>query len=1133
MKEYGQQWLEAFLAKRDMKRPDGMELYRYRTDEKEFLAVEAILRSWLEDWPWSSNLAELADTPLFAQLFVLYASEWWRRRYDGTGVAWEPIIADLRCSHEAWTPQQRSRCVQEGLGRWRCSVRQQGAYRFILSIALQGGLPMRLLAEGRGRLGKLLKRILYLCSDIAGDEVRKEAAVCEQDIYGWIESLQKMLPKSFRQPVIFYLLTEIIITVLRLKIEAKLTTSEDAVEQLGRYVPEWRNCFPLPLEDDHAQGLIAQLLRDAAEVTVSRTSVSPFIVERTLENGDGQWRLVSSVILPESIEIARLSEFFSVDAELLPRQVDLSLVAGVKLYTVRMRRIAGKESFRLMRHFPDILDEQASRDHIMQIDRTDGSSWCGIARHGDELDEGLPWVFSARSGHLFIKQGGGKIAEAEVNIVVPAHWRVESADEQSSCKTQGALRIFSRTVWHIRGKIHVFGEGEERFSFQTGRADAAQTSYYWKGESFWLDFRSPVRAFRGLPKLWEISAEGMSKEVAGRIEFSVLGSKGLDRNLGPVVGQYREGEEIQHRTRMALLPDDARVDIQGRDALSGAIQLHHWGCSQARSLTPGVHIELEKEAHSFTLHTSLDRDIRTPEQMELELFWPHSTTPVRLALPYPAKGARGFSVDGEEWKSGSRISLMQLLGARIVIHSPSYSHAELVLRSDYDNSNRTFPLTRTTHSSQMMVRLQHFEEMIHHMLSMSNKLDTRVAVKVILDGGEIFHLKVSRYQGHLKPEVGLACLNDTALNALDPETLGRFRLLACNLISKGGHVVELEQRISEGVPVGTWAFEEEGRDAGPWLLYPHQETPIALRPLLMTVSGNLPDEVLEDNGLTGVMCMGDEQLRMAALTQYVEELAEDYLHQGWEDVEQWAAQIGHLPLTTFDLWRAFAHSASGMAALAYRLSNIPQSFLQKFAIEMPFCWTTITYRDWKQAMANLRNQCEQLYSSEIWLAVFTARLASVSDKFTGEYPELQYLLGLAAANFDTDEQQMIAGLQFGIGPNAENELFRGETCKKQQLFHRHAEDEWPGGLQEELKRAKKHFVYSRYLCSTSHGFKDPVINLPLLLAAQCASGETEEWFRNPELISMLHQCRAFDPDWFEGAFNSTIARCLADNLFQL
>jgi hypothetical protein len=1134
MKEESQRWLQLFFEKRGLKSPDGRELYRYRAEEQEFLAVETVLRQWLAAFPQSSSLAQLADDRLFGQLFVFYASEWWRRRYNGTGVAWDPILADLRCSHDAWSPQQRSCCVERGLKRWKCRVRRQGGYRFILSIAMQGGLPMRLLAEGRGRLGKLLKKILHLCSDITGESGQDSAEVREQDIYGWIESLEKMLPRSFRQPVIYHLLTEIIITVLRLKTEAELTSSEDALDMLDIRVPDWRDQFPLPLEDDHAQGLMAQLLRDAAEVVVAGPSGSPFLVERSLEGDEQGWRLVSSLMSQESIDAANLAAFFSVDAEELPRQTNLSLSVGEKIHTARLRRIAGKKKFRMLHHFPDILGLPASRDHVMQIDLVDGRSWCGLAHHGAELDDGLPWAFSAYHHHPFIKQGGGKIAETEVQLALPPLWQVEVADENSSCRQVGTLCDFERTVWQIRGRVTACSEGGETFRFQTGRADVSQTSFYWKGDQFWLDFRSPARAFRGLPELFAVGAEGSTKKVSGEPEFCILGGKGLNVNLGAVVAQYREGGEIQSRTRMVLLPREARVEIQGCDAVSGSISLHHWGCNTARIITPGVRLDVERADHSLILHTSVAADVRTPAKIDLEIFWPHSTTPVRLALPYPARGARAFNREGTEWKTKTRIFLLQLPGARIVIQEPQYSsRAELVLRSQKDNSSRTFPLARDVYSPQITVRLLHFEEEIRHMLSMSTELDARIAVKIILDGSEIFRLTVSRYQGHLEPDEGLVHLNETTLQTLDPETLGHIHIMACNLVSESDRVIEIKQRTSEGEPIGIWDFGEEERPPGPWLLYPHADTPIALRPLLMTVPGELPEHLRENTGLAGIMCKADAKLRMAALGQFVEDLAVDYSHQGWDEVEQWAEQIGHLSLTAFDLWRAFAHSARGMAALTLRLGNMPRNFIRSFAIEMPFCWTTIAYQDWKLTMVNLRSQCEKMYSDEVWQAVFSARIESVREQITEEYPELQFLLGIASAGFDAEGQQMITGLQFIIGPQAENDLLKGETCEKQQLFHRHGEDKWPVGLKEMLFQARNNPVYSRYICSTSYGFKDSVINLPLLLAVQCAVGETEKWFSNSELINVLRCCRSFDPDWFAEAYNMTIARCLADNILKL
>lgn len=44
MKEESQRWLQLFFEKRGLESPDGRELYRYRAEEQEFLAVETVLR---------------------------------------------------------------------------------------------------------------------------------------------------------------------------------------------------------------------------------------------------------------------------------------------------------------------------------------------------------------------------------------------------------------------------------------------------------------------------------------------------------------------------------------------------------------------------------------------------------------------------------------------------------------------------------------------------------------------------------------------------------------------------------------------------------------------------------------------------------------------------------------------------------------------------------------------------------------------------------------------------------------------------------------------------------------------------------------------------------------------------------
>jgi len=1130
MKEECRTWLSMFFEQRsDLARPDGRELFRYRTTEQEFRQVESLLRNWLVSYSIDDSLTLLADDRLFCRLFVLYASEWWRRYYNGSGIAWDPLLSRLQVNPHAWTQQTRSRCVQTGLKSWGVHVREHGGYRFILSIALQGGLPLSLLAQGRGGLGKLLKRVLPLAGHAAAD-MQGNTEVSAQDIYGWVESLQGMLPRSYRQPAIFILLSDIVVTVLKLKHKASLTSSADAVDRLNRHVPGWRDLFPMPLEDNHAQGLIAQLLQDAAEITLKKTS-SPFLLERSLEKNDHGWRISSTLQLPDAIETGMLKAFFTLPDEAIPRHANLMLKAGEKKHTVALRQMAGHDKYRSMGQFPDMLDADAVQDHVLDFCLADGRSWFSLVHRGEELDQELPWIFSVGTDYRFLKQGSGKIAESEALVAIPNHWRMTTDEDNEELLKKGELSIFNRTIWHIHGQVTAINDRAEQFRFRTGRADASETSFIWKGDPVWYDFRNPTRAFRGQPDLYTVNSEGFHKPVKDSPDFQTLGSKGIDMPLGPIIGRYPPTGTPQCRTRMLLLPKEATVEIDSHDSCSGSILLKNWSANHARILTPGVQLSVEKQQPILKLHLCVTKGKIIPEQVEIEVLWPISTVPARLSLPFPAKGARAFSITGEELQSGTRISVRQLLGTRIAIHSTAYNaHAELVLNSGTDNTSRGFSIRKPDHTLQMTVRLQNYEEAIRHMLSMDDQQDSQVSIQIVLDGSEIFRLWVRRYEGSLEPDESRSCvcLNDAMLRTLDPQTLGAIRVLACNLIRENERVVTLTQLASEGVPVGRWAFAAENPAPGPWFLFPHPDTPMTIRPLLMYVQGEVHGESL----LTIAMNHGDYHHRQMTMSEAVHTLSEDYLHGGWSEVEQWTEQLGHLSLTAFDLWPCFARVSSHMAALAFRLGGISRDFIRQFAVELPFSWEAVTYRDWKQAMMNLRRQCEQCFEPALCQTVFHSQLKSVTEKLTDDSLALNYILGITSACFIESAKQDVVGLQYGVGPQAEKNLFTGDSSLLQQLIHRHAEDRWPGGFRKQLSDAKKHPIYSRYLCPDSYGFRDPVINLPLLLAVQCVVGETYEWFKNPDFIRILSTCKAFDPNWFINAYNLTIARCLADNVFQ-
>lgn len=88
------QWKRSFLDRRELNYPTGRPLYTYRVTTEEFNDLEAILHQGISTYLKIATLGDVVrQLDFFPALFVLYAAEWWRRRYDGTGFTWDPMLA--------------------------------------------------------------------------------------------------------------------------------------------------------------------------------------------------------------------------------------------------------------------------------------------------------------------------------------------------------------------------------------------------------------------------------------------------------------------------------------------------------------------------------------------------------------------------------------------------------------------------------------------------------------------------------------------------------------------------------------------------------------------------------------------------------------------------------------------------------------------------------------------------------------------------------------------------------------------------------------------------------------------------------------------------------------------------------
>lgn len=109
-------------------------------------------------------------------------------------------------------------------------------------------------------------------------------------------------------------------------------------------------------------------------------------------------------------------------------------------------------------------------------------------------------------------------------------------------------------------------------------------------------------------------------------------------------------------------------------------------------------------------------------------------------------------------------------------------------------------------------------------------------------------------------------------------------------------------------------------------------------------------------------------------------------------------------------------------------------------------------------------------------------------------------------------------------------LFSGDNCRLMNLRRIHFEDTWVTDSDNLLEKDWSNQKLKHFLSDIDYRKQNDIINLPLLVASQTTTGGSSTWLKNPAKIHLLRTFRAFDPEWFDEAYNWTVVRCLASGL---
>ncbi|MEF8753792.1 MAG: STY4851/ECs_5259 family protein [Accumulibacter sp.] len=1136
------QWQGSFLNRRGFHHPTGRPLYTYRVEDQEFSDLETVMRECVGVWLRSVTLGDVArKVACFPPLFVLYAAEWWRRNYDGTGFAWEPIVSAIGASADAWNPTERSECVEKGLQGWRLRLSNAHGLRYLGSIAFQGGLPMRLLASAQGPIGGILKRALKLAGGGGTDAA---------EILEWIKSLAHFLPNSYRQNEVFVLLTEVVLTILRLKQQANLTIGADVVAELDQAAQGWRDEFPLKIDGHQAIELFKLAIGVPPGEQDHRNQA--ILVERWLDTADQDcFQLRSEIVLPQFLDSAPLARLFGIEPEKLSRTLTLRFPRGEQTVDVSLRRLAGQDRYRVERRTLERRGDLATAEHTMLLLIATGEAPHKEIARGEALDPELPWMFEQGDDPAnpcrLIRQGSGAIAGFEGILCTPQDWDLRP-DDGASVDCKGQLSGGTRRVWTIRGGIRIDACDGLHYRVRCGQAAATEDRFELRGQRYWDLFDHPAVAFRGVPELYEVSENGLERLAQGTLAWRVPGGRLTQRPdeiAGPVSAIWPAQGATKWRAHVVLLPAQASMTVEpGADPLSGALRFANWDLVTVNCDTPGVSSHTRIDGASVVLDLRCQGEGHPPEWCSVNAVWRGNPHIVRLRVPFPAKGVRTIAANGTQLEDGALLAVGRVCGTRMTGFLGPGAH-QATLRLGLHRGNHAHPVSIVEHTiranvggSRVEIRLVDYVNDIQRMLADADTLDAHVSVRLGLPGGEASTLRVARYEFELErlAMVSQLGLPQEHLHRFSAEDIAGWPVVALRIDAPGDEPIRLAPVLSEGVSTGNWMFPSADLSPGAWLIHPGSGSQVAFRPMLWPVLARneaLParQDAEEAPGLeitlTTALGIPTERQRLDALDAVIAALAQDFISDDWRLVEQLAVQLGHLPLSTLDLWRCFAQSRAGQAALAVRMGGLPAGFAERFPIELPTVWEMIPLTAWVQAMRALITQGTSWYGHEAGALVVSEYLDRRVQALASACPSLRVLLEVARGKATGKINQDLRAAQ---DPRMDGvfagQLFNGENSRVQHLLRNNADRQWPSGFAAEVAVARQHGA-GPYFCPVNHGFHDSVINLPMLLALNTTMDLHVDWSQHSHLIRKVREVQSFDPEWFAEAFDLTVARCLA------
>lgn len=1164
------------VLKRHGSNPDGRLLFAYELPPAEYEEIRHQLSNAIIAAGGIKELAErslgklrLAAPPA---AFVLFAAEWWRREYAGGPWSWAPLLESLHSNARDFPAPLRSDFVARGLSFWQLSPLDRGR-AFIGAIVVNGGIPMRLLAHGEGRVAQVISQVLKLASRYHWGSAQVMAAVTERLV---------LLPSAYRQLQIAELLARFVEAALHLKEEYQLEGVTDPVARLDGALPDWRRRFPISLDSEAALTLLTGMVREAA-AQVNGSTHGLFVAERRLvhDQVSGSFSLESHPTWPGRIAAQDLATLFGLhDLEQVPRHFTIDLLADARQPCTEGRLVLGAaDPLAVLNVRKWVLRGRAARTELQLILRsqTGDQGQRFTFEGGSAIPEEDPWIFvESEAGHpVLAAAGGARLPHASALVALAPGWKLEGASKVEQLGELHCPGLPVRKVFGLHSDATLEAD-EVSFRIRLGHVTHPGQIYQWKGMR--LPEASGRAAFRYSqpPRLFRATEHGLQAVPLPDQQWRQIGNPETlapKDARGPVEVRVLDEGEMVARQRIFVLPHDARIEYSSGQAVGVAqVRFRNWGqVDLATEVPSNVTAVQSKDGTGCTLIDLLSQDA-PPAEFRVHVRWPRTNTELTLAVPYPVSGGRFLRADGSVVLEQETVTLRELIGMRLQIFDTNPSHPkryelQLTLGSGNQQVLSRFPVPMSSGVGRAEIRLLDCQQQIESLLGLDDDLDANVRVGLLVAGQCNCEIRVGRYRTRLLSGDAHVRVPDDALGLLSVDELENTRILASPLTQRDVLPLELSPVRSEGVHTGAWAVEGVSCELAPWLVYPAPDSLVFFRPLVWIeacspgVETSTADSVTapEETRLHDTLSQADRTLRRRGIHLALKAMSEDHRHGSWPLLDSLWETFHHLPLTALDVWCMLAKQPKAVLSFLLR-SELSDSELAEALrrLHRETGWmpelTTISdlcevaqafWRYWAGEGLE-HDRCRKYFKDEL-----ESRLQLLAD----EIPSLGPLIETTVFAATGTRSSLLKELAKSHSQDAASIFIRqlwdgGNSLVNTQLFLVNAEREisawpgkdfvlehaWPAFVQacSEPNQQRLRPYFSKIFWPQPHDRKFSVANLPVLCALWAATSTSRQWWTDPRSRLALKQIRDFDPIWFEQAYRQAFKVCMCiDALVQL